>query len=128
MVGIVFMCMIMLLNKQMPNPKTIKDVLDIPTFGRALGKGVPPFVADAHSHAEVSGHTIPVLIKKGRKRSLKAANAKKPPTGVTIRTTRGNVSESTGKPKIVPKPKGSRKNASKTRAKEYPRQDRKSVV
>ena len=115
------MCMIMLINRQTPNPKTIKDVLDIPTFGRALGNGDPPFVADAHSHAEASGHTIPVLIRKGRKRSLKAANAKKPPTGVTIRTTRGNVSENTGKPKIVPKPRGSRKNASKTRAIEYPR-------
>src|SRR3990167_7878475 len=121
MVGIVFMCMIMLINRQTPNPKTIKDVLDIPTFGRASGKGSPPFVADAHSHAEASGHTIPVLIKKGRKRSLKAAKAKKPRTGVTIRTTRGNVSESTGKPKIVPKPSGSRKNASKIRANEFPR-------
>src|SRR3989339_2230117 len=96
MVGIVFMCMIMLINRQTPNPKTIKDVMDIPTFGRALGNGDPPFVADAHSHAEASGHTIPVLIRKGRKRSLKAANAKKPPTGVTIRTPRGNLPEITG--------------------------------
>src|SRR3989304_1060101 len=111
MVGIVFMCMIMLINKQTPNPKTIKDVLDIPTFGRALGNGVPPFVADAHSHAEASGHTIPVLIKKGRKRSLNAANAKNPPTGVTIRTTRGNVEGTRGMAKIVPKPSGQPQNA-----------------
>src|SRR3989339_1024571 len=111
----------MLIKRQTPTPKVIKEALDIPIFGRATGKGVPPFAVSAHSHAEVSGHTIPVLIKNGRKRSLKAANAKNPPTGVTISTTRGNVSENRGMPKIVPKPSGSRKNASKTRAKEYPR-------
>src|SRR3972149_3447994 len=131
MVGIVFICTMRLINRQTPNPITIKDVLDIPRFGGIVTTVIPPFVADAHSvdadadahsQAEGSANTIPVFIRNGRNSSLNAASAKNPPTGVIMRITRGNVSGITEKPIIVPKPSGSRRNESMTSAREYPRQ------
>ncbi len=117
--------MIKLIKRQTPNPKAIKDVLGVLRFGLAGGMGIGPpqfGVGAAHSQGDASWHTIPTLIKNGRNKSLNAASAKNPPTGVTIRTTRGNASGRTGKPMTVPKPRGSRKNESKIKAMEYPRQ------
>jgi hypothetical protein len=107
-----------LTNRAAPNPIAINVVLEIPRFGWETTSGTPPWAADAHPQADDSWHTIPVLRRKGRNKSLNAARAKKPPTGVTIRTTFGKVSGSTEKPITVPKPKGSRRNASKIRAAE----------
>src|SRR3990167_6409746 len=121
------MCMIILINRHPPNPMAIKDDLDslcvwLITFAWFLIFTGVLHSAVAHSHADASGYTIPVFRNIGRSKSLKAANAKKPPTGVIIKTTLGIFSGITWKPIIVPKPRGSRKNASIIRAIEYPRQ------